>query len=82
MKWYFYPGMNVDHTQVLKLAESNNGIITSHLVMNEFKWDEYRVENLFNFMIKEGLVWLDCHETSGIHKKSYYFPSLFSNVYL
>ena len=70
--------MNVDHTQVLKLAESNNGILTLKLVRDELDWDAYRIENLLNFMIREGIVWLDEFTgKAGTLKKSYYFPSLF-----
>jgi ESCRT-II complex subunit VPS22 len=75
-------GMNVDHTEVLKLAEANNGVVTQRMAVDELKWDAIRVENLLNFMIKEGIVWLDCNEQqNGILKKSYYFPSLFTAIY-
>lgn len=70
--------MNVDHTQILKLAESNNGIVTLKLIQDELNWSVYRIENLFNFMIREGIVWLDeFSDRNGLVKKSYYFPSLF-----
>ncbi len=71
-------GMNVDHTEVLKLAEVNSGVITQRMVQDQLRWDEIRVENLLNFMIKEGIVWLDCDVQQN---KSYYFPSLFTAIY-
>lgn len=72
-------GMGVDHTQVIQLAEKSNGIITPKLMLEELKWDAYRVENVINFMLKEGIVWLDQQRSLGAIKVSYYFPSLFTS---
>lgn len=70
-------GMNLDHSQVLNLAEKNRGVVTDGLVRDELKWDELRVDNLMGFMVKEGVVWIDL---SANGKKEYYFPSLFVDV--
>ena len=74
--------MSNDHTLILKLAESNNGIITKKLIQDELKWDLFRVENILNFMLKDGIIWIDVYSSGGIVKQSYFFPSLFSAVYL
>jgi ESCRT-II complex subunit VPS22 len=73
-------GMSNDHTAALKLAECNQGIVTHKLVADELKWDSIRIENLFSFMLKEGIVWLDTVSETGIIKQSYYFPSLFTPI--
>lgn len=70
-------GMSVDHTQILKLAENNNGVVTQRLIMDDLKWDAFRVENVLNFMLKEGIVWLDIFKNGTLTKTSYYFPSFF-----
>jgi hypothetical protein len=74
--------MSSDHTLILKLAESNNGIISKKLIQDELKWDLFRIENIINFMLKDGIIWIDVYTSGGIVKHSYYFPSLFSAVYL
>jgi ESCRT-II complex subunit VPS22 len=73
-------GMNVDHTQVLKLAETNKGIISHKLIVDEFKWDTLRIENVLHSMIKEGIVWLDAYNSGVTLQKNYYFPSLFMEL--
>jgi ESCRT-II complex subunit VPS22 len=71
-------GMNVDHTQILKLAENNNGIVTQKHVLEELKWDMFRIDNVFNFLVKEGIVWVDFYNIGTATKYSYYFPSLYN----
>ena len=73
-------GMSLDHTQVLNLAETNNGWVNRQIIQRELKWDSYRIENVLNFMIKEGIVWLDAYSTDSTDKYSYYFPSLFASI--
>ena len=73
-------GMNVDHTQVLKLAETHRGIVSHKLVLDELKWDSLRIENVLNSMIKEGIVWVDVHSTGATLQKNFYFPSLFIDL--
>ena len=70
--------MNNDHSQVLKLAEANNGLVTSRLILEQLKWDVFRIENIINFMIKEGIVWVDICNLAGQTTASYYFPGLFN----
>lgn len=72
--------MNVDHTQIIKLAESNKGVVTSALILNELKWDPVRIENALNFIIKESIAWLDIHKEGTKLVYSYYFPSLYLTI--
>lgn len=74
--------MNNDHTQILKLAESNNGVVNKKLINDELKWDSFRTENVLNFLLKDGIVWIDIHTSGGVTKHTYYFPSLFSSICL
>lgn len=71
-------GMGVDHTQVLKLAENNNGIVTHKLLMNELNWDSHRIESVTNFLVKESIVWIDEYKQGDKVQISFYFPSLFN----
>ena len=73
-------GMSVDHTQVIVLAENNQGIVTRDLIQRDLKWDSYRIENVINFMLKEGIAWVDVYTTGQNIKYSYYFPSLFAAI--
>ena len=69
--------MSVDHTQVIQLAETNNGIVTREIVAENLKWDSYRIENILNFLLKEGIVWIDIHSDGIKTISSYFFPSFF-----
>jgi ESCRT-II complex subunit VPS22 len=72
-------GMNIDHTQVVKLAEANNGQVTHKILLEELKWDTIRIENVLNFLIKEGLTWIDRYVGSNrLVNTTYYFPGLFN----
>lgn len=68
-------GMGVDHTEVVQLAEMNQGVVDKEIIMANLKWDSYRIENALNLMLKEGIVWIDINTNS--HKSCYYFPSFF-----
>jgi ESCRT-II complex subunit VPS22 len=67
-------GMGNDHSQVLKLAEASNGLVTSKLVLEQLRWDMYRVESVLSLLVREGIVWIDVHN----RVTSYYFPGLFN----
>lgn len=71
--------MSTDHIELLKLAESNGGILTHQQILTELKWDSIRVENGLNFIIKEGIAWLDIHQDQSKLQptNSYYFISLY-----
>lgn len=68
-------GMGVDHTEVVQLAEMNQGVVDKDTIMVNLKWDSYRIENVLNLMLKEGIVWIDI-DANG-NKSSYYFPSFY-----
>jgi ESCRT-II complex subunit VPS22 len=70
-------GMNVDHSEVLNIAEKNCGIVSYALALTELKWDPVRIENILISMVKEGIVWIDVNKNQ---QKSYYFPSLFMEL--
>ena len=71
-------GMSMDHTQVLKLAEASGvGMVTRHLIVAELNWDAVRIDKVLQFLVKEGLVWLDVVKAAPT-KTFYYFPSLFN----
>lgn len=68
-------GMGLDHTQIIQLAEMNNGVVDSDFISSNLKWEIYRVEKVLNLMLKEGIVWIDLNPNS--RQCSYYFPSFF-----
>lgn len=74
--------MSNDHTLILKLAENKNGIVTNKLIEDELRWESLRIDNILNFLLKDGIVWIDLYSSGGTVKQTYYFPSLFTNVYL
>ena len=79
-KTYFIqsvPGeLNMDHTTILGLAEKNHGCVTSsYLRENNLNWTEQRLERVFEYLLKEELVWIDKQGA----EYSYWFPNLFLN---
>ncbi|CAL1528739.1 unnamed protein product [Lymnaea stagnalis] len=73
------PGeLTLDHTVVLQQAQEN-GHVTQSSLIQMLGWEEERAKRSLDFMVKEGLAWVD--DQSGI-ELSYWFPSLipdFSN---
>jgi ESCRT-II complex subunit VPS22 len=65
--------LNTDHTQLIQLAESTNAYLTAKQIQESVGWEAFRIENVINFMVKEGIVWIDEHDRAI----KYYFPSLF-----
>lgn len=68
--------LSLDHTEIVKLAQSKNGYIHKAMVMKELNWEENRFFRIINDMIMEGLVWLD--KQSSEATTLYWFPGLFS----
>lgn len=71
--------LSIDHTALLGLAEMGNDIshnsgITLTDVMNRLHWEEDRAKMALDYMIKEGLAWIDLQSEP---EKTYWFPSLF-----
>ena len=65
--------MNLDHTKVLQMAESKNGCLTKEEIVSQLGWDKYRIDNCIDFMIKEGVIWIDQQSKPF----SYYFPGFY-----
>ena len=67
------PGeLSMDHLAILNSLQ-NRSSFTVQQLREQFQWSNDRIETAINFMIKEGLVWVD---TDGKHTE-YYFPGLF-----
>ncbi|CAG2247440.1 EAP30 [Mytilus edulis] len=67
------PGeLSMDHTAVLQQAESN-GFITKTELMSQLKWEDERASRALNFMVKEGLAWVDDQGK----ERQFWFPSFF-----
>lgn len=68
------PGeLTMDHTNVLQLAQKSGCVSKSQLV-KEFKWEEERARRGLEFLVKEGMAWVD---DQGGSEHLYWFPSLF-----
>jgi ESCRT-II complex subunit VPS22 len=68
------PGeMNMDQTAVLQHA-SGTGNVSVTSLCTKLNWENQRAERALEFMMKEGLAWIDLQDRNG---KSYWFPSLF-----
>lgn len=69
------PGeLSLDHTAVIQQAQ-NQSYVTKNQLIKELKWEEERANRALNYLVKEGLVWIDRKEGSDTQ---YWFPSLFT----
>ncbi|KAL4234487.1 ESCRT-II subunit protein snf8 [Mactra antiquata] len=69
------PGeLSLDHTTIIQQAQSTGHISKSQLI-KDLKWEEERANRALNYMVKEGLVWVDDQTGSD---RQFWFPSLFS----
>ncbi|VDN33068.1 unnamed protein product [Dibothriocephalus latus] len=78
------PGeMNMDQTKVLGLAESSGACVSRtgndklcfYFTNLRFSWTEERALAALNYLLQEGMAWIDDENGSG--STSYWFPSLF-----
>ncbi|KAF5285343.1 hypothetical protein FQA39_LY04442 [Lamprigera yunnana] len=71
------PGeLTMDHTAVIEQAANSNKAFTSISILKEhLKWEDTRAEKALNYLLEEGLLWLDAQDP---HERLYYFPSLFT----
>ncbi|XP_041366326.1 vacuolar-sorting protein SNF8-like [Gigantopelta aegis] len=68
------PGeLTMDHTSVLQQAQAT-GFVSQNILMKELKWEEERTKRALEFMVKEGLAWVDDHPGQ---ERQYWFPSFF-----
>ena len=65
--------LSADHTMVLGTAQAR-GYVTYTTLRNELNWDNTRIENTIEFLIRNGMAWVDAQDPSG--ETSYWFPSL------
>ncbi|XP_005106633.1 vacuolar-sorting protein SNF8 [Aplysia californica] len=67
------PGeLTLDHTIVLQQAQENGHVTKSGIISN-LSWEEERAKRALDFMVKEGLAWVD---DQGRKERSFWFPSL------
>lgn len=67
------PGeLTLDHTVVLQQAQEQ-GHVTKTGLLQTLSWEEDRATRSLDFMVKEGLAWVD--DCEG-RERSYWFPSL------
>ncbi|ESO07312.1 hypothetical protein HELRODRAFT_154629 [Helobdella robusta] len=65
--------LNMDHMTIIKEAHEKSYVTVGEL-SGKLKWDTLRVEQALDFLVLEGLVWLD--EQSAVETQ-YWFPGLF-----
>ncbi|XP_013403020.1 vacuolar-sorting protein SNF8 [Lingula anatina] len=71
------PGeLSMDHTAVLQLAE-DTGYVSMSMIRDRLKWGEERSHRAVDYMLKEGLAWVD---DQAPQEKHFWFPALFSNL--
>lgn len=71
------PGeLSMDHTAVIQQAQSTAHVTKSDL-MKTLKWEEERANRALNYLVKEGLVWVDDQSSS---EREFWFPSLFTRT--
>ncbi|XP_046568297.1 vacuolar-sorting protein SNF8-like isoform X1 [Haliotis rubra] len=68
------PGeLTMDHTTLLTQAQAK-GYVTKSQLEKELKWEEERARRALDFMVKEGLAWVDDVPRGD---RQFWFPSLF-----
>ncbi|XP_025096328.1 vacuolar-sorting protein SNF8-like [Pomacea canaliculata] len=71
------PGeLTMDHTNILQLAQKS-GYVSKSQVMKDLKWEEERSHRALEFLVKEGMAWVD--DQAG-NERLYWFPTLFSDA--
>ncbi|XP_022906831.1 vacuolar-sorting protein SNF8 [Onthophagus taurus] len=66
--------LSLDHTTLLQCADQNSGWVSVSVLKGKLSWSQERAEKSLEFMLKEGLAWVDLQ---SVEEKLYYFPSLF-----
>ena len=68
------PGeLSMDHTAILNSLQTRSSFTVEQL-REQFKWSDERIQTAIEFMVKEGLVWVDQKGRST----EYFFPGLFT----
>lgn len=67
------PGeLTMDHTTLLQQAEGT-AMVTLSQIQRDLGWEEERVLRALDYMVKEGLAWVDSQDV----ETQYWFPGLF-----
>lgn len=66
--------LNIDHTKILQLAENTGGMISKRQIEQTLNWESFRIENVIDFLIKEGIVWID---EQAKEDNQYFLPSFY-----
>eukprot|EP01132_Coremiostelium_polycephalum_P005652 gene5652-7037_t len=69
--------LNKDHTDVLLNAQQKGYTNVSSLESN-LKWSKQRIMNVLNFLLQEGIAWIDDQSDETL----YWFPSLWNNSFI
>jgi ESCRT-II complex subunit VPS22 len=67
--------LNQDHSQMLKLAEVNQGMVNVQIAKTEYGWEEHRALAAIEHLQKEGICWVD-DPGNGQSFLNYWFPSI------
>lgn len=68
--------LSMDHTAVLQqVSNSAQGFTSVSLLQSELGWEEDRCKRSLDYMLKEGLAWIDRQDEN---EHFYYFPSMFA----
>lgn len=68
--------LTMDHTAVIQQAEAK-GYVTVSELMQARKWENERACRALDYMVKEGLVWVDDQDKG---ERLYWFPGLFEAI--
>jgi ESCRT-II complex subunit VPS22 len=63
----------MDHTAIINSLQTRSSFTIEQL-RDQFKWSDERIQTAIDFMIKEGLVWMD----NNGRNTEYFFPGLFT----
>jgi len=68
------PGeLNSDHTTLLQSAQKS-GYTSLSMLADELNWDKHRSEQVLNYLIQEGMIWVD---EQGPKETLYWVPGFF-----
>ncbi|KAL0270138.1 UNVERIFIED_CONTAM: hypothetical protein PYX00_007637 [Menopon gallinae] len=70
------PGeLSMDHTAVLHAASiKDKAYVSVSMLMNSLSWERERAQKALDYMIKQGLAWIDRQDPK---EELYWFPSMF-----
>lgn len=66
--------LNMDHTTVLQMAQKT-GYTSVSALKQELKWDTERITRLLNYLMQEGMIWIDRQDSKEV---LYWVPGFFT----